>query len=805
MLTATLVAVASTVSVSLLVGRVEQVLLSEASALLAADLAIASNEAPPAAYRELAATIGLRNASTVAVRSVVAYDERLQLVRLKAVDDGYPLRGTLQTATTVGATAERTQQGPPRGEIWGDLKLLQLLNIKPGVELGVGGSHLRLTRVLVLEPDSGGDAFAIAPQALMHLDDLAATGLIVPGSRASYTTLVAGDAEPLARFRAQVDLRPGDRLSDPRNARPELRSAFTQAERFLSLAAFTGVLLATVGVALAAHGYSEHHALTVAVLKTLGLGRRKTLLLLTLELTLLALLAAGLGDLLALGVHRLLLDAFVPQLGELHQTLPWLPLVHGVAIACATLGGFALPALAGLARIPVTAVLARDRAGFHPPALFSVAIGLLAVIAIAPWHVGNPRLVIFALGGMLVAALTLAVAARGLVHLLGRLRGRTRMSWRFGLANIARRARLSVLQTTAVGLGIAVVLLLGLVRGDLVGQWTARLPADAPNQFLINIQPDELPQLRAFLTEQHLHAPAFYPMVRGRLTAINGKAVNPDDFTDARARRLADREFNLSSATLMKPDNRLVEGRWWAEDSTLPELSVEEGIAETLGLTLGDELEFTIAGRATRGRVTSLRQVDWDNFEVNFFVVTTPMMLDDEPATYITSFHVDPTKSKLLARLVERFPSVTVLDVDALMQQVRDIMARVSSALLWVFVFALAAGALVLAAAVQASQRERMQDTVLLKTLGASARFVRRTMLIEFGLLGLLAGTIGTLGAVVTGWALANWVLDMSYAPGWLVPLAGVMSGVVGVCVVGMSIVTRALRLPVVRGLSEVA
>lgn len=803
MLAATLIAVASTVSVSLLVSRVEQVLLSEASALLAGDLAIASNEAPPRAYRTLADELGLRSTTTVTLRSVVASGERLQLVRLKAVDERYPLRGNLQRAAAVGAAPTTVSGGPARGEMWGDLKLLQLLGIAPGAELGVGRSRLRLGGVLVLEPDSGGDVFAIAPQALMHIDDLAATGLIVPGSRVGYTTLVAGEAEALARYRTRVELRPGDRLSDPRNARPELRSAFIQAERFLTLAAFTGVLLATVGVALAAQGYSEHHALTVAVLKTLGLGRRQTLTLLTVELTLLALLAAGLGDLLAIGVHRLLLDAFVPQLGDLAHALPWVPLVHGLAIACVTLGGFALPSLAGLARIPVTTVLTRDRTGFRPPALISVLVGLVTVIVIAPWHVGDARLVVFSLAGMLVATLVLAAASLVLVRVLGRLRGRTQMSWRFGLANIARRARLSVLQTTAVGLGIAVVLLLGLVRGDLVGQWTARLPDDAPNQFLINIQPDELPRLREFLSDHGLRAPQFYPMVRGRLTAINGAAVNPEDYADARARRLADREFNLSSATRMKPDNRLVAGRWWAADSREPELSVEEGIAETLGLVLGDELEFTIAGRATRGRVTSLRHVEWDNFEVNFFVVTTPVMLDDEPATYITSFHVEPGQTKLLTHLVERFPSVTVLDVDALMQQVRDIMARVSAALLWVFVFALIAGALVLAAAVQASQRERMQDTVLLKTLGASARFVRRTMLIEFGLLGLLAGTIGTLGAVGTGWALATWVLDMRYAPGWLVPFAGIASGVLGVSLVGMSIVRRALRLPVVRGLSE--
>ncbi len=288
----------------------------------------------------------------------------------------------------------------------------------------------------------------------------------------------------------------------------------------------------------------------------------------------------------------------------------------------------------------MTAILARDRAGLPEARAWRVLGMLLAFAAIAPWHSGNPRLVLYALAGMLASALVLAAAGWTLVRVLGGLRNQTRMSWRFGLASVARRARLSVLQTTAIGLGLAVILLLGLVRNDLFRQWTAHLPPDAPNQFLINIQSDEVDALRDFL---HAHAKLtahFYPMVRGRLTAINGAPVILDNYTDQRARRLADREFNLSSADSLKPDNRIVAGRWWTAQAR-SELSVEQGIADTLGLKLGDDLSFLVADREVHGRITSLRKVDWENFQVNFFVVTTPDMLAAAPATYITSFRLD--------------------------------------------------------------------------------------------------------------------------------------------------------------------
>ena len=800
MLLAAIVAVASTTSINLLVTRVERAMLAESSALLAGDLAIGTRDPTPPRYAELARTAGLETARTVSMRSVVAAGEALQLVRLKAVDDAYPLRGELQLARRVLGPVVFERSGPPPGEAWADARLFQLLDLAPGDRITVGERTFPLTRVVVLEPDRGGDVFTLAPRVMINLADLASTGLVLPGTRASYQLLISGPATALEAFRAALDVPPGVSVTDPSEARPEMRAAFAQAGRFLALAAFAGVLLATIGIALAASAYAEHHEQTIAIVRTLGLTSRETRLLLGAEIVLLAVLAAALGSSLAWLVHNVLLEHLLPASAAPLTAPPWSALAHGAWASLVVLAGFALPALMRLTRLPVVAVLNRDRTALPAQSMRTVLAMILATALIAPWHIDNARLVALAFAGMMSAALVLAVTALVLVRALGRLRTRTRMTWRFGLASIARRARLSVVQTTAIGLGIAVILLLALVRGDLLGQWQARLPADAPNQFLINIQGDEVDSMRAFLRDQAGVEAVFYPMVRGRLRAIGATPVEPDAYADPRSRRLADREFNLSWATHMKADNRLVAGRWWPADA-VGEMSVERGIAERLGIILGDMLEFSVAEQRVRGRVTSLREVEWDNFEVNFFVVTTPELLAGTPATWITSFHLPRDGGGLMARLVERFPSVTVIDVDALMRQVRQVMGRVAAALSWVFGFALAAGVLVLLAAVQASQRERVLDVVLLKTLGASRRFVTLATLTEFALIGLIAGLLGSTGAVGTGWLLAEHVFDMPYLPDWRIPLAGIVSGVLAVGALGVAVARRTHRQSVVASL----
>lgn len=799
MLMATFVAVAATVSVALLVERVNQIMVAESSALLAGDLAISGATRQPA-IRATAETYDLDTNETVALRSVVAAGEKLQLVRLKAVGSSYPLRGQLRISEQLNGRAEPSTSGPQRGEIWADPRFFHLTESAPGDRISIGAMAFKVSKVLIVEPDRGRDIFALAPRVLMHLDDLDATGLIVPGSRATYTTLVAGPAQKVADFKSQLTLGPNQRLQDPRESRPEIQSTFLQAERFLTLGAFTGVLLATIGIMLAANAYRERQRMAVAIMKTLGLTTGEITRTIGFELLLLALLAALFGNATAYVLHQALAARFLPDAALTATTLPLVPFVHGVWVAVVVLAAFAMPPLAQLARLPVTNILARPATESRHSNLGLAAAAVIGLLLVAPWHLSNSKLIALTLSGMCITALLAALVSYGLVRILRHFGRNASISWRFGIANIARRGVLSVTQCTALGLGIAVVLLLGIVREDLFEQWQERIPEGTPNQFLINIQPDEVDQLSAFLDSVTGLNTRLYPMVRGRLSYINDVAVEAESFQDPRARRLAAREHNLSSARTAKSDNRVVAGKWWLGDGR-EQWSVERGLADALGIQLHDRLTFDVASRPVSGVVTNIREVDWGNFQVNFFVVGTPELLEGQPTTFITSFYLDPRETHAMSELVRTFPSVTVIDVEAVMFQVRLVMARVSGALTWVFGFALVAAVLVLVAAIQASQRARVLDVVLLKTLGASKRFVTVAVVTEFVILGALAGALGSLGALATGWALAVGVFRIPYVINASIAGWGVGAGIVLVSCIGLAATLDTHRHAVVDGL----
>ena len=799
MFAATLIAVTATVSVALLVERVTQIMVAESSALLAADLTVTSSAAAPD-IAEAAQDRRLATATATSLRSVVSLGDKLQLVRLKAVSEEYPLRGKLRLAESIGGPPKVAAAAPGPGEVWADTRFFQLTGATPGSTIGIGASELKLTKVLVVEPDRGREIFSLAPRVMMGQADLAATQLIVPGSRATYTLYVAGRADALSQFRDSVKLTSSQKLHDPSDSRLEIRSTFLQAERFLTLAAFAGVILATIGIALAARAYCERHQTTVAIMKTMGLTSAEVARIIAFELFVLAVTAALLGNAVAFGLHQLLADRFLPEAALEATILPTMPFLHGIGIAVVILGGFALPVMWRLAQLPVPSILLHRMAQKRQNAVVIVVIGIVSLALVAPWHMSNSRVIALTLAGMLITALTVALAALALIYLLRMLGRRTALTWRFGLANVARRGGLSVTQCTALGLGLSILLLLGLVREDLLEQWQGRIPAGAPNQFLINIQPDETDPLAEYLGDQTGTRVDLYPMVRGRLSLINEREVNPNDFTDPRARRLADREHNLSSAQTLKNDNKIIAGNWWRAGER-GQWSVEKSLADALGIELGDRLTFTVAASSVTGTVSSIREVDWGNFQVNFFIVGSPDLLTDQPATFITSFFLDPEDHKTMAGLVQRFPSVTAIDVEAAMYQVRLVMSRVSAALTWVFGFSIVAALLVLIAAIQSTHRERLFDVVLLKTLGAGKHFVSLSVVVEFVVLGAIAGTLGSLGAIGTGWALAVWVLQIPYAINWSIALTGLVATLVLVAGIGLIAALETHRHPVVHGL----
>ena len=758
-------AVAAMSAVSFFVDRVRGALERQSAQLLAADLAIRSSEPIPAVWTRRAREAALHTAHTLNFRSMIG-GEALQLVEVKAVSDTYPLRGRLHTADRLFGTERQDSAGPRPGETWPDARLAQALKLAVGERLTLGQTDLTVTRILTLEPDRGSELFNVAPRLMIHLDDVSATGLIAPGSRVRHGLLVAGAAKTVARLRTDVAGAgdPGLVIRDARDARPEIRLALQRAEQFLTLAALIAVALAGLALVLCAWQYTERHLDHAALLRCLGAGRVQVSGCHALQLTWLALLGSVPGCLLGLLAQRgltAIMPGLVPGTLPPPSAFPWL---GAPTVAFLALLGFCLPQLLRLHRVPPMRVLRRDLpiAGTGRRLLFGA--GLLALGLLFPWQGMEPELTGWLLAGLVGGALIMVLTAWGLVRVSSGMRQGLDSAWRYGLAGLSRRPGNSVAQLAGIGAGIAALALITLVRGHLLDSWRAEIPPGTPNYFLINVQPQVVDRLARFLDERTGARPEFYPMIRARLIAIGDRPVRPEDYPEGRPRRLASREFNLSWLERLPLDNRLLEGRWWTDDA--PAFSVERGIAQTFGIRLGDALRFRVpGGHEISAPVTSIRSVRWDSFRVNFFVAANPGWLDRYPATWIASFYLPPERLGLLRELTRAFPTITVLDVDTVIRQMRTILDRVALAMELVFGFTLCAGVLVMAAAMQTVSAGRQREGALLRALGASRAWLRRGHAVEFVSLGAAAGVLAALSAELGTWLLASQVLELPYRP----------------------------------------
>ena len=804
---ALVIAVASVAAVGFFTDRIQVAMERKSSELLGADLVIASPEPVQESFLQEARRGDLQAAATLSFRSVVLAGEESALAEVKAVGPGYPLRGQLQVGDRPFAPAQFTQAIPKPGHVWLDERLLQVLKLAVGGRLELGAGSFIVEKVLAYEPDRGGDLFSIAPRLMMNLADVPATELVQPGSRVEYRLLLAGDTQRLENYRSWVQsrLNPVERLQGVRDARPELRAALERAQRFLGLAALVSVILAGVGIAIAARRFALRHWDSVAIMRCVGATQATVLRLFLLELLGLALLAGVSGVLLGYGAQEGLtrILASLAPVGELPSP-SWRPLAPALLTGFITLLGFGLPPLLRLRNVPPLRVLRRDLGPSEQRAVMLYGPAVVAVALLLLWQAGDTRLALYVFSGVVGTLLALGAAALGLVRGLAVLRGRVGVAWRFGLANISRRGTGSMVQVVALGLGIMVLLVLTLVRNDLLAGWQATLPVNAPNHFLINIQPAEVSGVQQFLHDRSLTETRLFPMVRGRLMAINNQPVSPENYSNSRAQRLVEREFNLSWADDLQKDNRIVAGYWWQPgDRGKALVSIEQGLAKDLGIKLHDTVQFRIAGQLIDAEVASLRTVEWDSFRVNFFVIFPPGVIDDYPATWITSFHLDKSRKGLLTELVRSYPSVTVVDVDALMGKVREIMDRVVLAVEYVFLFTLLAGLVVLYAAIQATQDERLFESAILRTLGARKGVILKSLLAEFATLGLLAGLLAALGATVLGYVLAKQVFGFDYSPDILLWLLGGGAGLLGVGAAGLLGARSVLKQPPMQSLRE--
>jgi len=797
---ALVIAVGALTAVGFFTDRVQQAMTRQASEVLAADLVIEWSETPAAELEAEAHRRGLRSARTLEFPSVVLAGERTQLVQLKAVSEQYPLRGELRVAADP-TTAELPAQGIPMAdEAWVEARLLALLDLTLGDELEIGNGRFRITRILGYEPDRAANLFRLAPRIMLRLDRALELGLLGPASRVNHRLLLAGDAAAVGDYRdwASQRLPSGAELVDVRSSRPEIRDALDRGGRFLRLTAVTATLLCVVAVALATRRFVQRQADASALLRSLGASRRLVAQVFGLRVLLLGAIASLAGSLLGLLVQPVLAWLVGGWFSErLPPPSPW-PFLNGLLIGVLVLVGFALPAVLRLGAIPPLRVFRRDLGA--PPLSQWLSAGLagFALLGLLVWQIGDDLMASRLIGGLAAVVLVLLGCARALIALLTPLRRQLAGSWRYGLASLARNATTTTFQLTGFGLGITALLLLAMVRVDLLTAWQRELPADAPNHFLINIQPQEVEGIRDLLQHHGIDKDDLYPMSRARLLAIGSKPVQPEAYDSPRARRLAAREFNLSWSYQPQPDNRIEAGRWWSaqEAETTAQFSVESGLADTLGIRLGDQLEFEIAGERLSAPVTSLRKVQWDSFNANFFVIATPAVLRAMPATYIGSFHLPPQRTEVIRDIVQRFPSVTPLDVSALIQQVRGIMDRGALAVEFVFGFTLLAGLVVLIAGIQASRELRLQEAAILRTLGLRRRQLLGAVMLEFGLLGALAGVVAAVAATAVSYMLATLVFDLPWNPDWLMWLVGIAGGAFGVGVAGTAATWRLVETP---------
>lgn len=785
LLFALILAVTATTAVSFFTDRMHASMQTQGNVLLGADLVVNSDHVLPDSYRAEAQRLQLRTTQAMEFSSMVVKDESNQLAEIKAIETGFPLRGHLTISKQAsGKTSEANQEIPASGTVWLEPSLAQKLALKLGDRISVGENEFTVAAFLLQEPSRGGDMFSIAPRVFMNSKDVPATSLIQFGSRVKYQLLVASpdhDEATTTAIEKYTDwltpqLAKGERLDDIRSARPEMRSALDRAQQFLGIASVVGVILAMVAMLLASIPYVQKSLDTYALMRCFGATRQLITQILLYQTLLLALIGSVIGCVLGYvaqyGLAELVGRLFL-------ETLPspgWLPVLLGLVTGFSTLLTVVWPQLMRLRAVPALRILRQDLEGDVRMHGLVFLPALLVLAGLVFWHAGDAKLagiVFVSLLALVVVASLLALVGMRFTRTLSAAQvgaGRRFSVIQLGLMGLRRRPLLTVAQVAGLSMGLMAVLLLAFVRNDLLKNWQTSLPPDAPNRFVINIQAEQIPGINQLLTANHIDRADIFPMVRARLVAVNDRPVNAADYDDDRAKRLAEREFNLSWTSDMQSDNELVAGEWWrTEDRGKPLLSLEQGLAETLKLKLGDQLTYDVAGSKLNLTISSLRKVDWNSMHVNFFAVTPPGVLDDFAASYLTSFHLPEGQEKVLNTLIKQFPNLTIINVAALMTQIQGLISKMSYAIEFVFGFSLLAGLAVLYAAMMATREERVRESTLMRVLGASRRQVIGAMLVEFVWLAVLASLVASIFTNVAAYFLATRVLHIDYQfNGWV-------------------------------------
>ena len=799
LLAAVALAVAALTAVGFLTDRIGRAVARQANEVLAADLRLRSPEEIPDEWREAADRFGLETAETQRFPSVVFAGDANALATVNGVSDSYPLRGAVRVAYDLFGEEQVIEGAPARGSVWADGALMARLGVGVGDTISLGELEVRIDAVLTYRPDQSIGFASLAPSLLVNIEDIAATGLVNEGSRVGYALLVAGEESRVDDFYEDIEDRLPEevRVRNREDSSERANNAADRAQRFLSLTAVISLLLSAVAIAMSARRFAHRRMDTVALMKSLGASQRFVIAAASTQLVMLGIAGVLIGCTVGFAVEELLSRMLA---GMIQGDLPeagWRPVALASGAALILLVGFALPSLIQLRDTPPLRVLRHDAMPPPPSRLLIAGLSLLAVAVLLYQAIPDARMLAIVLGGMIVVAAGLYLAGRLLVMLMGRSRSGVGIAWRYGLANVARRGRDSTVQVVAFGLGLTVLLLLSFVRTDLLEGWQQSLAEDAPNHFLINIQPQERASIAEIFQSEGIAAPRFVPLVRARMTEINGESVKTREYPMDDGEWMANREANLTWADEPSSSNEIVAGEWWGSGfEGEPQVSVEEEAAMEMGLELGDRLRFLIAGQEVEATVSSFRQVNWDSFQPNFFLVLSPGSLDEFPTTYVSSLQIEEEQQGVLVTLVRAHPSVSVIDLGAILEQVQNIIAKASLAVQAVFVFTLAAGIAVLFAAVQSTIDERRFESAMLRALGVRRRTVLSGVLTEFAALGFAAGLLASAGASILAAIIADQLFDLPYSFNPMLWIAGLGGGIVLVCVSGYIAARGAINAP---------
>ncbi len=816
-------AVAALTAVGFFADRLNGGLQRDARQLLGGDAVISSDNVTPQAFIAKAKELGLQTAFTLGfptmarTQSLGSTDPMTKLVALKAVSEAYPLRGSLQITAKQGIEPAKTRAVPALGEAWVDAALLDGLGLQVGDKLLLGDAELRIGQIIATEPDRGAGFANFAPRVMVNMAGMAATGLIQPASRVTYRFAVAGtssggpavdkDVKAFIDF-AKLQTMAGVRLESFEGGRPEMKQTLDRAEKFLSLIALLAALLSAVAVALAARGFAAKHLDDCAMLRVLGQSQRNIGLSYTFEFALVGLFASGLGILIGYAVHYV----FVLLLaGLIESSLPaaslW-PVAFGLGMGMTLLLAFGLPPVLQLAQVPPLRVIRRDVGSLKPASLAVLGLGMAGFVTLLLATSSDLKLGLITVGGFAAAVVLFAGISYIAIKLLRMsVNDATAPRWLvLATRQLTARPAFAVVQISALSLGLLALILLVLLRTDLINSWRKATPADAPNRFVINVMPEQSESFQETLKQAGIKNYDWYPMIRGRLVAINNTDVKPDNFADDRAKRMLDREFNLSNSAALPAHNIVTTGAWTPNETG--GVSIEESVAKTLNLAMGDKLRFDVGGMMVESTVSSVRKVDWGSMRANFYVMFPVAQLAGVPVTYMGAFRAPVSGANANGAafdnaLVKNYPNITNVDMSATVSQIQKVLDQVIRAVEFLFAFTLAAGVVVLLTAITATRDERAKEFAVMRALGAGGKLLRQVQGAELAGVGLLAGFLASIIAVAIGWAMARYVFEFSWSIKLWVPLAGALTGSVLALIAGTYVLRSVLQKPVIETLRQ--